>query len=44
MVRPLIIDGRNMFSRETLTEHGFEYVDFGRRATGGKVAAQLPEA
>src|SRR5208337_465737 len=26
MARPLILDGRNMFSRATLAEHGFEYV------------------
>jgi UDPglucose 6-dehydrogenase len=30
MVRPLILDGRNMFSHATMAEHGFEYVDIGR--------------
>jgi UDPglucose 6-dehydrogenase len=30
MARPLIIDGRNMFSRSILTAHGLEYVDIGR--------------
>jgi UDPglucose 6-dehydrogenase len=29
MARPLIFDGRNMFSRTTVIEHGFEYVDVG---------------
>jgi UDPglucose 6-dehydrogenase len=29
MVRPLVLDGRNMFSRATMAEHGFEYVDIG---------------
>lgn len=28
--RPLVIDGRNMFSRSQLEAHGFEYVDIGR--------------
>jgi UDPglucose 6-dehydrogenase len=34
MARPLVLDGRNMFSRATLTAQGFEYVDIGsgRRA------------
>jgi len=31
MARPLILDGRNMFSRATLTGQGFEYVDIGSR-------------
>jgi len=29
MTRPLILDGRNMFSRATMAEQGFEYVDIG---------------
>jgi UDPglucose 6-dehydrogenase len=29
MARPLILDGRNMFSRATMAKHGFEYVDIG---------------
>jgi UDPglucose 6-dehydrogenase len=29
MARPLILDGRNMFSRTAMVGHGFEYVDIG---------------
>jgi UDPglucose 6-dehydrogenase len=29
MARPLILDGRNMFSRATMAAHAFEYVDIG---------------
>ena len=29
MARPLILDGRNMFSCDTMARHGFEYVDIG---------------
>jgi UDPglucose 6-dehydrogenase len=29
MARPLILDGRNMFSRAIMAGHGFEYVDIG---------------
>jgi UDPglucose 6-dehydrogenase len=30
MDRPLLIDGRNMYSHDELAEHGFEYVGIGR--------------
>jgi len=33
MVRPLIIDGRNMFSEERVISHGFDYVSVGRAAS-----------
>ena len=36
MARPLIFDGRNMFSRAAMTEQGFEYVDVGSGAHAGK--------
>ena len=29
MARPLILDGRNMFSRATMAEYAFEYMDIG---------------
>jgi len=29
MTRPLILDGRNMFSRDAMALHGFEYMDIG---------------
>jgi UDPglucose 6-dehydrogenase len=29
MARPLIFDGRNMFSRDAMALHGFEYMDIG---------------
>jgi len=32
MTRPLILDGRNMFSRDTVTAMGFEYLDIGSGA------------
>ncbi len=43
MVRPLIIDGRNMFSRAQVISHGFEYVDIGRNraATGTAVGLSV---
>jgi UDPglucose 6-dehydrogenase len=34
MVRPLILDGRNMFSRATMAGHGFEYLDIGSGGIG----------
>jgi UDPglucose 6-dehydrogenase len=34
MARPLVIDGRNMFSPARMAEHGFEYVGIGRGVTG----------
>ena len=36
MVRPLIFDGRNMFSRTTLAGLGFEYLDIGSGASARK--------
>ncbi len=36
MARPLIFDGRNMFSRSALIEQGFEYVDVGSGAPARK--------
>jgi UDPglucose 6-dehydrogenase len=36
MARPLIFDGRNMFSRTAITEQGFEYVDIGSGSHGRK--------
>jgi UDPglucose 6-dehydrogenase len=36
MARPLILDGRNMFSRTVMAEHGFEYVDIGSRSPARK--------
>ena len=41
MVRPLIFDGRNMFSRAIMSEHGFEYLDIG---SGGSARKPLPDA
>jgi len=34
MVRPLILDGRNVLDRETLTALGFEYIGIGRGQGG----------
>ncbi len=34
MVRPLILDGRNVLDRDTLTALGFEYIGIGRPAPG----------
>ena len=34
MVRPLILDGRNILDREALTALGFEYIGIGRPASG----------
>jgi len=34
MVRPLILDGRNMFSRATMAGFGFEYLDIGSAGVG----------
>lgn len=36
MARPLIFDGRNMFSRAAMAEHGFEYVDVGSGSSARK--------
>jgi UDPglucose 6-dehydrogenase len=41
MARPLILDGRNMFSRATMAGHGFEYVDIG---SGSPARKHLPDA
>jgi len=40
MARPLILDGRNMFSRATMAEHGFEYIDIGK---GSPARKRLPD-
>jgi UDPglucose 6-dehydrogenase len=40
MARPLILDGRNMFSRATMAGHGFEYVDIG---SGSPARERLPD-
>lgn len=34
--RPLIIDGRNMFSEQQVTAHGFRYVSVGRATAHGR--------
>jgi UDPglucose 6-dehydrogenase len=40
MERPLIIDGRNMFSPEEMSRHGFQYISVGRsQAAPRKVSA-----
>jgi UDPglucose 6-dehydrogenase len=36
MARPLILDGRNMFSCATMAAHGFEYVDIGSGSSARK--------
>ena len=36
MARPLILDGRNMFSRAKMAGHGFEYVDIGSESPARK--------
>jgi UDPglucose 6-dehydrogenase len=36
MARPLILDGRNMFSRATMAAHAFEYVDMGSGSAARK--------
>jgi UDPglucose 6-dehydrogenase len=41
MARPLIFDGRNMFSRTAMAEQGFEYVDVG---SGSQVRKHVPAA
>ena len=41
MARPLIFDGRNMFSRTAMTELGFEYVDVG---SGSHAHKNVPAA
>ena len=41
MARPLILDGRNMFSRAEMAKHGFEYVDVG---SGSAVRKRISEA
>lgn len=38
--RRLIIDGRNMFSREEMTAHGFEYVEVGRGSHASEPTAR----
>jgi UDPglucose 6-dehydrogenase len=40
MARPLILDGRNLFSRATMAGHGFEYVDIG---SGSLARKRLPD-
>jgi UDPglucose 6-dehydrogenase len=40
MARPLILDGRNMFSRATMAGYGFEYVDIG---SGSPARKRLPD-
>ncbi len=40
MARPLILDGRNMFSRATMAGDGFEYVDIG---SGSPAPKRLPD-
>jgi UDPglucose 6-dehydrogenase len=40
LTRPIIIDGRNLFSPEKMQELGFEYSSIGRPVTGELVAAQ----
>jgi UDPglucose 6-dehydrogenase len=40
MARPLILDGRNMFSPATMAGHGFEYVDIG---SGSPAHKRLPD-
>ena len=40
MARPLILDGRNMFSRATMAGYGFEYVDIG---SGSPAPKRLPD-
>jgi UDPglucose 6-dehydrogenase len=42
MARPLIFDGRNMFSRTGMAGLGFEYVDVGSGAHGHKHAPAAP--
>jgi len=41
MVRPLILDGRNMFSRASMFAHRFEYLDIG---SGGSARKHLLDA
>jgi UDPglucose 6-dehydrogenase len=41
MARPLIFDGRNMFSRIAMAEQGFEYVDVG---SGSHARKHVPAA
>src|SRR5208337_2407207 len=41
MVRPLILDGRNMFSRAAMARLGFEYLDIG---SGGSARNHLLDA
>jgi UDPglucose 6-dehydrogenase len=41
MARPLILDGRNMFSRDAMARHGFEYMDVG---SGSSVRKHFPGA
>jgi len=36
MARPLILDGRNMFSSATMARHGFGYVDIGSGSSARK--------
>jgi len=40
MVRPLILDGRNLFSRGAVVSQGFEYVDIGRNRAGIEATAR----
>jgi UDPglucose 6-dehydrogenase len=39
VARPLILDGRNMFSEAVVTSHGFQYVGVGRKASTDMRAA-----
>jgi UDPglucose 6-dehydrogenase len=44
MLRPLILDGRNMFSRATMAEYGLEYVDIGRGSHAHRHLSDEPRA
>jgi UDPglucose 6-dehydrogenase len=39
MARPFILDGRNMFSRDAMAAHGFEYMDIG---SGSSIRKHVP--
>ncbi len=41
MERPLILDGRNVYSPMSMGRHGFEYVSIGRRAVSPNKAEQV---
>jgi hypothetical protein len=42
--RPLIIDGRNTLSRETVSSHGFQYIGVGGVSATPKTGPLLVEA